>query len=103
MKYREEDQHRLLKINHCSQTALIKLDQTISIVSKKKNCIHKALATSSNNRPATLFQTNIWGKDLGSWILTGLNKEVDNVEKVEWRPREEEHNTYADQDPDDQQ
>ena len=42
------------------------------------------------------------GKDLGSWILTGQNKEVDNVEKVEWRPGEEEHNTYADQDPDDQ-
>lgn len=41
-------------------------------------------------------------KDLGSWILTGQNKEVDNVEKVEWRPGEEKHNTYADQDPDDQ-
>ena len=36
---------------------------------------------------------------LSAWILAGLDQEVDNVEDVEGSPREEEHDTHANQDP----
>ena len=38
-------------------------------------------------------------KDLCAGICAGLDQEVNDVEDVEGRPREEEHNTHADQDP----
>ena len=37
--------------------------------------------------------------NLCAGILAGLDKEVDDVEDVEGRPREEEHNAHPNQNP----
>ena len=72
MEDRKEDQHCLLK------WSLLKWKKRVenTIKNTNKELIH-----------------------LSAWILAGLDQEVDNVEDVEGSPREEEHDTHANQDP----